>query len=185
MKKTIIILFVLIFMLAVEPLVMAEQCSDDGIVDLLSRVEVQKDLHSSPDFLDAIGLILREAELKKMSKKDIRNYYLELLKKAKWTKWIPYLITEKVDKGVYLVSIGSAATTQPGSLYLFCDSSRVLIDRIDGVGTIGVSTYKLEGKKLKVYYNPVSGTTMYLIGIAYLENTEKGWKLRVVVQRQE
>ncbi len=189
MKKTIFILCSLIFTLGVDPLFMAAQCGDDRVVDLLSSVEMQKDLedtiHSNPDFLDAVSLILRDAELKKMSKKEIRDYYLELLNKAKWTKWIPYLITEKVDKGLYLVSIGSAATTQPGGLYLFYGSSRVLIDRSDGGGTVSISTYKLEGKKLRVLYNPVPGATRPTKGIAYLENTENGWKLRVVVQRQE
>jgi len=77
-----------------------------------------------------------EAEEKKMDGKELMNYYLDLLKKANWKKWTPWLTVRRVAKDIYVASIGAAATTQPSSLYLFYDAHRLLIDRRDRGGTI-------------------------------------------------
>jgi hypothetical protein len=189
MKKALLIICSFLLMLSISSVVIAGCNREKRIEDLLSQTEKHKDLedtiHSNRDFLDAIGLILNEAEQKNMGKKDIENYYLERLKKAKWTRWTPYIITKKVDNGVYLVSIGAAAVTQPSSLYLFYDMSKVLIDRRDRGGTIDISTYKLREKKLEVIYSPEPGSTRPIRGTAYLEKEGDRWKVIKLIQKEK
>ena len=160
-------------------------------MDLLSQTEKIEDLedmvHSNRYFLEAISLILLEAEGKNMGEEKLMNYYLNLLTKANWKKWTPYLRTIKVASNTYVVSIGAAAVTQPSSLYLFYDSHRLLIDRYDRGGIIDINDAFVSDRmqRLKITYRPVPGSTRPMTGTAYLEKKKDKWKVMKVVVKED
>lgn len=160
-------------------------------MDLLSQTEKIEDLedmvHSNRYFLEAVSLILLEAEEKNMGEEKLMNYYLNLLTKANWKKWTPYLRTTRVAKKTYVVSIGAAAVTQPSSLYLFYDSHRLLIDRYDRGGSIDIINALISEhlNKLRITYRPVPGSTRPITGTAYLEKKKDQWKVMKVVVKED
>jgi hypothetical protein len=189
MKKLLLIICSLLLILILNSVAEAANNREKRIVDLLSKTEKVENLedtvHCNKDFLEAVSLILQEAEKKKMGKEELMSYYLALLNKANWKKWIPYLRTTKVTYGIYLLSVASAAVTQPSSLYLFYDSSRLLIDRRDGGGVIDMLSYEHKGNRLKVVYRPEPGSTALLTGTAYLEKIDDKWKVIKVTVKSE
>jgi hypothetical protein len=134
MKRSFLKTCIIFFVFAIFNLAGAGSNRENRIMDLLSRTEKIEDLedmvHSNRYFLEAVSLILMEAEEKNMGEEKLMKYYLDLLTKANWEKWTPYLRTTKVTSNTYVVSIGAAAVTQPSSLYLFYDSHRLFIEII-------------------------------------------------------
>ena len=98
-QRVFLISCVSLFVLSLCFLSEAGEYREKRILDLLSQTETLEDLedkvHSNRLFLEAVGLILLEAEEKNMGEDELMNYYLELLKKANWKKWTPYLRTIK------------------------------------------------------------------------------------------
>ncbi|HBR21710.1 MAG TPA: hypothetical protein DD713_03970 [Nitrospiraceae bacterium] len=191
MKKAFLIICVFFFVLGIRFLSEAEDNREKRIMDLLSQTEKVEDLeymiHSNRHFLEAISLILLEAEEKNMGSDELRVYYLDLLARANWKKWTPYLRTTKVVKNIYVVSIGAAAVTQPSSLYLFFDSHRLLIDRRDEGGTIAIFDASVSDhmQRIKVTYQPVPGSTRPMKATAYLEKKKDKWKVIKVVTKED
>jgi hypothetical protein len=191
MKRAFLIICVFFFVFAACFLSEAGESREMRIMDLLSQTEKIDDLedmvHSNKYFLEAVSLILLEAEEKNMGSEELRVYYLNLLTQANWKKWTPYLYTTKVLKNTYVVSIGSAAVTQPSSLYLFYDSHRLLIDRRDEGGTISIFDASVSDhmQRLKVIYRPVPGSTRPMTGTAYLEKKKNKWKVIKIVTKED
>lgn len=189
MKSSIIIICFFFLACAMGSSMNAKNDQETRILALLNRTETAEDLedtiHSNKDFLEAINLMLNEAEEKKMGKEELMNYYLSLLKKVEWKKWIPYLRPERVAYGIYLVSIGSAAVTQPSSLYLFYNSSRLLIDRRIGGGAIEILNFELKGNRLEVVYRPEPGSTAIITETAYIEKHCDNWDVIKKITKKE
>ena len=191
MKRSFLITCIIFFVFAIFNLSGAGSNRENRIMDLLSQTEKIEDLedmvHSNRYFLEAISLILLEAEGKNMGEEKLMNYYLNLLTKANWKKWTPYLRTIKVASNTYVVSIGAAAVTQPSSLYLFYDSHRLLIDRYDRGGIIDINDAFVSDRmqRLKITYRPVPGSTRPMTGTAYLKKNKDKWKVMKVVVKED
>jgi hypothetical protein len=189
MKRSIIIICFFVLACTIGSSVKTKNDRENRILVLLSRTEKAEDLeetvHSNRDFLEAVSLILHEAEKKNMREEEIKIYYISLLEKANWKKWIPWLTIKRVADDIYIVSVGSAAVTQSSSLYLFYNSSRLMIDRRDGGGAIDILSCELKGTKLKVIYRPEPGSTAIMTGSAYLEKRGNKWEIIEVTTKKE
>lgn len=88
------------------------------MVNVEQTDDIEDTVHKNPFILDAAGLFLDLADSHDLPEKDLEFVFSRFFHNPQW-KWAPITNIKRVCKGLHAMSIGSAASTQDSSLYLF------------------------------------------------------------------
>lgn len=186
MKRLCIFYLVFIFTLHIsETSSWAYQSSkDDEIMALLSEARKSKTaeelidtVHEDENILKAISLYFRMINGKDMNKDDIAMRLAYLFTEAGWSEWVPAIGIKRIEKTLYLVSVGAAAVTQPSSLYIFYDNAYRRIATGEN-GLINVIDFKLVDNEIGVIFNRIPGSTSFRPDFALLRKEKDKWHIK-------
>ena len=94
-----------------------------SVTSILAKVKQTDDLvdtvHKNPLVLKATGLFLDIADSNHLPEDDLETTFPRHFPLSRWRKWVPAVKIKRIRRGLHLVSIGHAASTQESSLYLF------------------------------------------------------------------
>ena len=91
-------------------------------------------------------------------------------------EWSPTVAFHEIRSGLYLVTVGHAAATQPSSLYLFDGARHVRIDSGDS-GTVQIERVDLIGDRIEVMYFPTPSGDAPRLRSAVIEKAEGDWRV--------
>ncbi|MBI5100784.1 MAG: hypothetical protein HZB33_02945 [Nitrospirae bacterium] len=184
-KQSPVCLILVIFLFSVLAPVQAGTSSVkyQRVSSILSQVTQTADLpdtgHKNPRVVKAVGLFLEASEPENLSDDDLHGRFRSLFPLPLWKEWVPQFEIKKVKKGLYLVSLGSAAVTQASSLYLFQGASHLKIDSGD-LGLIYIENIHATDSQIEVTYLRTPGSTRPERVTASLQMRAGVWRVEPV-----
>jgi hypothetical protein len=182
LRKTIIVYLLAVFVVSIlnEGGLATQSPEEKNIISILSEIRYSESLvnsiHENNNVLKSIGLFLQMIDSKSISDEEMARFFVNLLVKAGWKRWIPVISMKRLRSKLYLVGIGAAASTQPSSLYIFYDSNYKRITK-DDYGLIYVTDFRLVNDELGVIFNRTPGSTHPLLDFALLHRYDGEWKI--------
>jgi hypothetical protein len=126
-----------------------------SVAAILAKVKQNDDLedtiHKNPFILEAAGLFLDLAYSNGLPEEDLEFVFSRFFPNSKWD-WAPITNIKRAHKGLYIMSIGGAVSTQDSSLYLFEERTHHKIDS-GKRGCITIEDVSTEGPVMTVRYN--------------------------------
>lgn len=126
-----------------------------SVASILAKVKQNDNLadtiHKNPFILEAAGLFLDLADSNGLPAEDLEFVFSRFFPNPQWG-WTPITNIKKARKGLYIMSIGHAISTQDSSLYLFEDRAHHKIDS-GKRGCIAIEDVSTEGPVVTVRYN--------------------------------
>jgi hypothetical protein len=149
------------------------------VIVTLSKVKNSEDfpdtIHENEKLLKAISLFLQMPGIGDLSKEKMEWLFGYFCGKANWEDGMSVWVTiKRVKDNLNLVGVGHAATTQPGSLYIFCDSAYKRIAKGEG-GLSYVIDFRLRGDELGVIFCRTPGSTHPEADFALLRKENDKW----------
>jgi hypothetical protein len=130
-----------------------------GVASIMAKVKHNDDLvdtvHKNPFILEAAGLFLDLADSNGLPEEDLEFVFRRFFSNPQWD-WTPITNIKRARKGLYIMSIGSAVSTQDSSLYLFEERAHHKIDS-GKRGCIAIEDVSAEGTIVTVRYNTHMG----------------------------
>jgi hypothetical protein len=149
-----------------------------SVTSILTKVKQTDDLmntvHSNPLVLKAIGRFLDIADTHRLSEADLETTLVRLFSLRQWKTWVPVFNIKTIRRGLHLVSLGYAASTQESSLYLFEGRTYHKID--DSLaGLISPEDVKTTGSLVTLKYERVHSEGREIV-IATLTKQGATWR---------
>jgi hypothetical protein len=149
------------------------------VVATLSKVKKSEkfpdSIHEDEKLLKAISLFLQMPGIGDLSEEKMEWLFGYFSGKANWEDGMSvWTRIKRVKDNVYFIGVGSAATTQPGSLYIFYDSVFRRIAEGEG-GPSSVIDFRLRGDELGVIFCRTPGSTHPETDFALLKKENNGW----------
>jgi len=149
------------------------------VIVTLSKVknsEVFPDtIHENEKLLKAISLFFQMPGIGNLSEEKMEWLFGYFRGKANWEDAMSVWVTiKRVKDNVNLVGVGHAAATQPGSLYIFCDSAYKRIAKGEG-GLSHVIDFRLRGDEMGVIFCRTPGSTHPEADFALLRKENDKW----------
>lgn len=130
-----------------------------GVAAILKKVKQSDTLadtvHKNPFILKAAGLFLDLAVCNGLPEEDLEFVFGRFFPYPQWA-WTPITNIKKARKGLYVMSIGHASSTQDSSLYLFEKRAHHRIGSGER-GCITIEDVSMEGPVVTVRYNAHMG----------------------------
>jgi hypothetical protein len=149
------------------------------IVAALSKVNNSENfsdtIHEDEKLLKAISLFLQIPGIGDLSEEKMECLFSYFRGKADWEDSMSvWAQIKRVKNNIYLIGVSFAATTQPGSLYIFYDSAYKRIAKGEG-GSSSVIDFRLRGDELGVIFCRTPGSTHPESDFALLKRENDKW----------
>jgi hypothetical protein len=157
-----------------------------SVTSILAKVKQTDDLmntvHSNPLVLEAIGRFLDIADTHHLPEADLETTLVRLFPLRQWKKRVPVFNIKTIRRGLHLVSLGCAASTQESSLYLFEGRTYHKID--DSLaGLITPEDVKTTGSLVTLKYERAHSEGREIV-IATLTKQGATWRVTRVISEE-